>query len=82
MPGMAFSYASDGQPRAFQRAMQLHGFARISRAGRIKPALRAEKRRQQVTIGVNQRNQQGFHGGLSISLRVLEARCTPSGTLL
>ena len=61
MPGMTFADAADGQPSTFDGAVDFDGFPGISRAGRIKPALRAEKRRQQQTVAVDQEYQQGFH---------------------
>ena len=62
MPWMASADSADRQPAAFQRAMGLDRLTRISRAGRMEAALRAEKGRQQVAVGVDQCDQQGFHG--------------------
>jgi hypothetical protein len=58
---MAFADSADCQPGAFERAVGFDGLAGVSRAGRIKPALRAEKRRQQQAVAVDQEYQQGFH---------------------
>src|SRR3989344_6753201 len=60
MPRVALADAFDGQPGAFQRAVGCDGLPRIGRAGRIEPALRAEKRRQQQPVAVDQENQQGY----------------------
>ena len=61
MPGMAFADSADRQPGAFERAVGFDGLAGVSRAGRIKPALGAEKRRQQQAVGIDQQDEQAFH---------------------
>lgn len=61
MPGMAFPQPLDGQPSPPDRPMRIDGLARIGRAGRVKPALRAEEGRQQQAVGVDQQDQQFFH---------------------
>lgn len=43
MPGMAFPQSPDRQPGPLDRAMRVDGLPRIGRAGRPKPALRAEE---------------------------------------
>lgn len=61
VPGMAFTDATYGQPGSFDGTVDFDGFPGVSGAGRIKPALRAEKRRQQQAVAVDQEYQQGFH---------------------
>ena len=61
MPRVAFADSAGRQPGALDRAVHFDGFPRVSRAGRVKPALRAEKRRQQQTVAVDQQDEQAFH---------------------
>lgn len=61
MPGMTLPQPPDRQPGPLDRAVRVDGLARIGRAGRIKPALRAEEGRQQQAVGVDQQDQQFFH---------------------
>lgn len=61
MPRVAFADSADRQPGALDRAVHFDGFPRVSRTGRIKPALGAEEWRQQQAVGIDQQDEQAFH---------------------
>src|SRR5690606_9702905 len=62
VPRMATANAACCQPAAFQAAMATDGVCCIGRARGIEAALVADPRAEQILIGADQRQQQGFHG--------------------
>lgn len=64
MPRMAARDALQREPGALQRAMHFERFQRIRRAGRMKPAGRAEHRADGVAIRSNENSEQAFQGSL------------------